>query len=237
MRYILAIIMLCAMPVQEKTVMLGPVTYRIIHDGSREIDPALFHETFMQEFNTLSNRFGTAIGNDISIVLCGGGWIFKEVTGCDPGTAGVYRPAVDTFYFQDPAALLRKDILAATVRHELMHYIINSAHKENYNPGNLWLEESFCLALFPVATYAGIQSPAEAETVLKLKEYLNCNLKSTDTVKRRKAYALAAGWGRFFVKEAGERKVFRALTGQDVQVRWDILFDKYRSTRHNNDLP
>ena len=232
-RHAIALIILFALPFRETLITLGPVTYRIAHDSSRETDPGLFHEIFLGELEYLSGRFVTKTRDDIQVVLCGGGWIFRQMTGLDAKTAGLYNSSRDTFYFQDPAILLRKDILTATIRHECMHYIINCARIKKYDPGGCWIEESLCLALFPVASYPDMAGNGDTDTLIKLKYYLNHNLDSSDPAKKKRAYALAARWGKILVQNAGERKIFKVLTEGDVTVDWDRMFALFIKNRHS----
>jgi len=173
------------------------------------------------ELDILSARFGVKRKDDMSVVVCCGGWIFSHMTGLDAGTAGVFDPRSETFYFQDPSALSAKGILAGTVRHECMHYIIHCARNGRNGNDNRWLEESFCLALFPVAVYPDAVPPAGLTGIAEFRDYLNRNLESGEKGARRQAYALAYMWGCHIIRNMGECVIFRALTGRDAAVDWE----------------
>jgi len=156
------------------------------------------------------SRIGVKTPLSFSVTLCFGAWLFKKETGLDEHTPGIYIPVKRLFVFQNPKALENRGILQQVLRHELCHAAIDEWRTRkgiDYSEQNRWLEESICAALYPSGDFSaegGVEKFKEMRGDEKIiKKYIESNIKSSSYDARRKAYSLAAAFGRNELEKKG----------------------------------
>jgi hypothetical protein len=222
MKKIFLIMMLCVSSLifaAEKRYNTDSIHFRILYDGQFSEQPAVLFE---KEFNAAAEEIFSSLKVkqplSYNVVLCYGAWIFKKETGFDEHTAGIFIPSRNIFVFQNPQALLRKNILASTIRHELCHAAVASyrASQGAFNDSDkMWLEESFCTALYPAAEYS-VAAGRELMVAMKgddakVAAYVTKAIRSADYAERRKGYSLAYVYGNAVLKKKGVDVFLRSL--------------------------
>jgi hypothetical protein len=185
-------------------------------------DITLFNEAFTTAAEEVFTRFNLKMPERFRVTICNGAWIFRQLTGLDEQTAGVYLPVRGEFVFQRSAALSQKGIFVVTLRHELCHAAFARAREDNgvsedTARAHFYMEESFCTALYPAGEYSLLRGRA---LVAKMGEagvraFLEKGLSSASKSKRKDAYAVAYAYGLDLINQYGERKLFEMIAANN----------------------
>ncbi len=206
-----------AHPVESiRVIRIDEVEYRIARDAGdirREETLASFHELFVTAAREVFARFELRRPASFRVSIARGAWLFKDITGMDRHTSALFSPERMEFFFQNPETLNRRGIVRAVVYHEMLHCALHAARLERGCEAkaqtSVWIEESLCAALYPIARPDSLSAIKEkprslCELQLRLEKDLGAKRKET----RAAAYALARVWGLHCIKSLGERRLF-----------------------------
>ena len=152
------------------------------------------------------------------VVLAESAAALASRTGAPWFTAGLYDPARDIFFFQNPLRLQERGILRKTVAHELCHQVVVRAQKRSKLAGRereAWLEESYCEAHTASGVGCGRASAEvnrvvrEAESIIDLRRAIETK---SDRASALRGLCLARLWGAHLTNRYGQREIFRWMT-------------------------
>ncbi len=134
---------------------------------SGSITPAAatrLHEVLLAESADLAARLELSTNTPLRVYIAHDAGAFARATGRNWFVAALYAPDEDRLYFQNPAALQARGLLAASARHELCHRAAAELREregaERSPRGWLWLEEALCEAIGRTPASPGAAPPA-----------------------------------------------------------------------------
>jgi hypothetical protein len=193
-----------------------------------------FHKLFSGTLEKKCSYYNVKKPETYTVNLCVNPSSFITHTGQPWLSAGIFDRERKQFFFKNPHILIKRGILERVISHEVMFLVISLARQENtesvetYPPGEtVWIEESFCQALYPADKTRSIPFCSIAKKFNdfgELKNYLAVNLISQNRQARINAYGTAGTWGMILLTNLGERKFFEMAAGiPDQNIAIDIF--------------
>lgn len=122
------------------------------------------HQVLLTESADLSARLENSPMAPLRVYIAHDAAAFARATGRNWFVAALYAPEEDRLYFQNPASLHARGLLAASARHELCHRAAADLRERAggaRRPGAwLWLEEALCEAIGQTPASPGASRPA-----------------------------------------------------------------------------
>lgn len=178
-----------------------------------------FAEQFILEFDKEAERLNLKKPSHISVFISENPKTFSRTTGQPSFVAARFFPDSEQFHFQNPSILKKRNILLASVRHEICHYF--SPHSNELS----WLEESYCEALYPTNSIIHrkfLDFPMSWEKFKKFNS--DKSLKKENELRR---YKLLSSWGNWILKTQGEIRFRNLLNDRSSEKEWKMLYSKF----------